>query len=190
MEMLLAILMAIGIFIVFPLLMGFVVFGVYILSSRLTRRLQRAGAPEEAVGEVQRITKVFKLLGNRSFQIVILALLCLYYPIIYYFGELIDHFGWEGLRWDFFYTVHDIHRVVFLIPILFAAYYFKIKGGVITTIFAFAVFLPRGLFLSQYPDPLNRMVVFTIFALLLSIFVGALSNKLGQLQHLIDSSNN
>lgn len=201
METALATLMVLGIFVVVPALLGLAIAGAYILSGRRVSRAERAKAlaaaaealqmepaktPSKAVAK--EATKGLELLGNRAFQWTILVLLCLYYPLIYYFGEIVDHFGWAALRWDFFYTVHDIHRVVFLIPILYASYHFGIKGGVITTIFASAVFLPRGFLLSPYPDPISRMVVFVIFALCLGIFVGTLHNRLEQLQHSIDAS--
>jgi integral membrane sensor domain MASE1 len=179
METFLAVLMVLGIFVVLPVIIALVVISVYRF------RVPSVRAPR--TGEVQAAAKGFNPLGNRIVQLIILVLLCLYYPLIYYFGELIDHFGWEALRWDFFYTVHDIHRVVFLVPILFAAYFFKIKGTVITTIFALAVFLPRGLLLSPYPDPMSRMVVFIIFALGFGIFISMLVNKIERLQYQIDS---
>jgi len=174
MEATLVILMVLGIFVAIPAVIGFIIVGAFVVANR---RAERAKGLE-----------LLKPLRKRSVQLAILVFLCLYYPIIYYFGELVDHFGWEALRWDFFYTVHDIHRVFFLIPVLFAAYCFRVKGAVIATAFAFAVFLPRGLLLSQYPDPASRMLVFVIFALFLGIFVGTISNKLERLQQLIDSS--
>jgi len=201
METTLAILMVLGIFVGIPALIGFAIGGTYMLSDRRVHRAERAkalGAAAEALQMepakapsktvAKEATKGLELLGNRAFQWTTLVFLCLYYPLIYYFGEIVDHFGWEALRWDFFYTVHDIHRVAFLIPILYAAYCFRIKGAVITTIFAFAVFLPRGLFLSPFPDPTSRMVVFVIFAAGFGIFVAILRNQNERLQHLIDSS--
>ncbi len=201
METTLAILMVLGIFVGIPVAVGGIIAGTLVLSRRRALRAERAKAPGAAAEALQmepakapskavakEATKRLEVLGNRSFQWATLVFLCVYYPLIYYFGEIVDHFGWKALHWEFFYTVHDIHRVVFLLPILYASYYFGIKGGVITTIFAFAVFLPRGLLLSPYPDPLSRMVVFVIFALCLGIFVGTLHNRLEQLQHSIDAS--
>jgi integral membrane sensor domain MASE1 len=182
METFLAILMVLGIFVVLPIIIAFIVIGVY------TGLFRVIGVQAKRRGEVRAVVKGLQIIGNCGVQLTILILLCLYYPLIYYFGEIIDHFGWESLRWDFFYTVHDIHRVVFLIPILFAAYCFRIKGAIITAVFAFAVFLPRSLLLSPYPDPTSRMVVFAIFALALGIFVGILMNKIERLQRLVDSS--
>ena len=45
----------------------------------------------------------------------------------YYFGELVDFAGWEALRWDFLYGVHDAHRLLFLMPIIYAGYVFGVK---------------------------------------------------------------
>jgi integral membrane sensor domain MASE1 len=188
METVLAILMVLGIFIAIPALIGIAIAGMYMMSSRRGRRAERAEALQMEPAKAPSKAVALGLLGNRAFQWVILAFLCLYYPLIYYLGEIVDHFGWEALHWDFFYTVHDIHRVVFLIPILFAAHCFRIKGAVITTLFAFAVFLPRGLFLSPFPDPTSRMVVFVIFALCFGIYAAILRNQNERLQHLIDAS--
>ena len=174
METFLAILLALVIFVGIPLIIMLMIAIVY--AARLQSRAR-------ALGEAEGAIKVHTVLANRGVQLTILVLLCVYYPIIYYFSELVDHFGWEALHWQFFYTIHDIHRVVFLLPICFAAYCFRIKGAVITTIFAFAVFLPRGIALSPYPDPMSRMVVFVIFALILGIFIGTLRNQNERLQH-------
>ena len=84
--------------------------------------------------------------------------------LFYYFGELVDFAGWEALRWDFFYGVHDIHRLLFLAPIIYAAYFFGVKATVIITIVAVNTFLPRALFISPFPDPLLRTVLFIIVA--------------------------
>jgi len=192
METILAILMVLGIFVGIPAAIGFGIVGMYAWGHSRADRAERAktlgiGAKVLPIEPIKAI-KGHELLGRRVFQWAILAFLCLYYPLIYYFGEIIDHFRWEALRWDFFYTVHDIHRIVFLIPILYAAYHFRIKGAVITTIFALAVFLPRGLLLSPYPDPTSRMLVFVIFAMGVGIYTAILRNRNEQLQRLIDSS--
>lgn len=84
--------------------------------------------------------------------------------LFYYFGELADYAGWEALKWSFFYTVHDVHRLLFLIPILYAGYVFGVRAVIIITIITTATFLPRALFISPYPDPLARMLVFVIAA--------------------------
>lgn len=76
--------------------------------------------------------------------------------LLYYFGELVDYAGWSSLRLEFFYGVHDVQRLFFLVPIVYAGYFFRVRGAIIVTIAAFLVFLPRALFISEFPDPLVR----------------------------------
>jgi len=97
-------------------------------------------------------------------RLYILALLYVGCTLFYYFGELVDLAGWEALRWDFFYGVHDVHRLLFLAPIIYAAYFFGVKATVIITIVAVNTFLPRALFISPFPDPTLRTVLFIIIA--------------------------
>jgi len=104
----------------------------------------------------------------------LLLVLC---TIFYYFGELVDWAAWDVLRSNFFYSVHDIHRLLFLIPIIYAGYNARIKGAVIITLVSFVIFLPRAFFISPYPDPLLRMVIFTVFAGVIGTFVGIVKNQ-------------
>lgn len=84
--------------------------------------------------------------------------------ILYYFGEIIDFFNWDFLRWSFFYGVHDVHRLVFLVPIIYAAYYFGIKATIVIIVLTICVFLPRAFLISPYPDPLLRASLFTVIS--------------------------
>jgi len=104
-------------------------------------------------------------LRSRNFhRLYILGLLLVYCILFYYFGELVDFAGWEALRWGFFYGVHDVHRFLFLAPIIYAGYVFGVRAAVIITIVAAMTFLPRALFISPFPDPLLRTVFFIIIA--------------------------
>ena len=104
------------------------------------------------------------LISRNSYSFYFLFLLYGLFTLFYYFGELVDFAGWEALRWSFFYGVHDIHRLLFLALIIYAGYIFGIKATIIITIISLMTFLPRGLFISPYPDPLARMLVFTLIA--------------------------
>jgi hypothetical protein len=97
-------------------------------------------------------------------RLFILLLLMAFCMVFYYFGELVDWAAWDVLRVNFFYGVHDIHRLLFLAPIVYSAYCFGMRATVIVTIIALMTFLPRALFISPYPDPLLRMIVFTAIA--------------------------
>jgi len=91
--------------------------------------------------------------------------------VFYYFGELVNLFGWESLRWDIFYTVHDPHRMLFLVPIIYSSYYYRLRGALLANITSLLIFLPRAFFISPYPDATLRMVVFVILAVVISMLV-------------------
>ena len=110
----------------------------------------------------------------RHFILPLLLLIC---TLFYYFGELADWVAWEALRLNFFYGIHDVHRLLFLAPIIYAGHFGKIKGAVIVTLVSFMVFLPRAFFISPYPDPLLRMGLFTVIAGTIGCLVGALREK-------------
>ena len=114
--------------------------------------------------------------GNkaRPYVIPVLVIVC---GLFYYFGELVDWAAWNSLRASFFYGVHDIHRLLFLAPIVYAGYTARVKGALILTLVALIVFLPRAFFISPYPDPLLRMVLFVIFAGTIGVLIGIIRNN-------------
>jgi hypothetical protein len=104
--------------------------------------------------------------------------------IFYYFGELVDWAAWDRLRASFFYGVHDIHRLLFLAPIIYAGYHARIRGAVIITLVSFLIFLPRAFFISPYPDPLLRMILFTVVAGVIGYLVARIRNEQERYQRL------
>ena len=119
------------------------------------------------------------IIGVRnSYRLFILPLLLALCTLFYYWGELVDWATWEALRHEFFYGIHDIHRLLFLIPITYAGYTARIKGAIIVTMVTFIVFLPRALFISPFPDPILRMVIFTTFAGTIGCLTGMVHNEL------------
>ncbi len=119
---------------------------------------------------------------RRHFYILVLLLGgC---TLFYYFGELVDFTGWEALRWDFFYGVHDVHRLFFLAPIIYAGYVFGVKAAVIVTIVAVNTILPRALFISPFPDPLLRTVLFIIIAGTIGCLTGIARSESKRRSHL------
>ena len=97
--------------------------------------------------------------------------------VSYYFGEIADIAGWDLISWDFLYGVHDIQRLLFLAPILYAAYFFRVKGALSITLVSFIVFLPRALMMSPYTDPLLRPGLFTLIAGMVGVLVGVARNE-------------
>ena len=111
------------------------------------------------------------LRSPNAYSYYILFLLFGFCALFYYFGELVDFAGWEALRWEFLYGVHDVHRLLFLAPIIYGGYIFGVKAAVIVTIVTIMTFLPRALFVSPFPDPLLRTVLFTIIAGTMGYFI-------------------
>jgi hypothetical protein len=104
--------------------------------------------------------------------------------VFYYFGEIIDAAGWDAIRFGFFFGVHDVHRLLYLAPILYAAYVFGIRAVLIVSIFAAASFLPRALLISPYPDPLLRSLLFAVIAGVLGYVVAVLKEEVDRRRRL------
>jgi len=122
-------------------------------------------------------TMLLEILSKRSFHAIFLSLLFVYYSVVYYFGEIVDATGWEFLHWDFFYGIHDIHRLFFLIPVIYAGYVFRIKWSLVVTFIAFLVFLPRAIFISPFSDPILRIVLFTLLSGIVGTLTGMFRNE-------------
>jgi signal transduction histidine kinase len=78
---------------------------------------------------------------------------------------------------SFFTGVHDVNRALFLIPIVYAALAFRVRGSIITSLIFLAAVLPRALVFSTYPNPLFRALVFVIFAALIGFFIATELNR-------------
>ena len=116
-------------------------------------------------------------MGKAYFRVFTLPLLLVFCTLFYYFGELVDWAAWEALRREFFYGIHDIHRLLFLAPIIYAGYFGRVKGAIIVTLISFVIFMPRSFFISPFPDPLLRTVLFTLIAGVIGSLTGIIRNK-------------
>jgi PAS domain-containing protein len=116
-------------------------------------------------------------MNKEYYKPLIIFFMLAFCGLIYYFGELIDWAAWNAIRNDFFYGIHDIHRLLFLAPIIYAGYVARVKGAIIITLISFIIFLPRAFFISPFPDPLLRMVLFVIFAGVIGALVGVIRNQ-------------
>ena len=123
-------------------------------------------------------------MGKAYFRVFTLPLLLVFCTLFYYFGELVDWAAWAALRQEFFYGIHDIHRLLFLAPIIYAGYFGRVKGAIIVTLISFVIFMPRAFFISPFPDPLLRTVLFTILAGVIGVFTGIVRNKSEQCRRL------
>lgn len=120
---------------------------------------------------------VLAILKNHWFMLLTLFGIC---TLLYYFGQIADFIGWRVLEWEFFYEIHDTHRLFFLVPIVYACYFFGGRMMVIVTTASLIVFLPRAIFLSPFPDSILRALSFAIFAGVLCTFIRISRNKIQQ----------
>jgi signal transduction histidine kinase len=77
----------------------------------------------------------------------------------------------------FFTGIHDVNRALFLIPIVYAALAFRLRGSIITLLIFLVAVLPRALLFSTYPNPLLRALVFFVFAALVGLFIATELNR-------------
>lgn len=122
-------------------------------------------------------------------KLFIIPLLMIFCTLFYYFGELVDWAAWDVLRVNFFYGIHDMHRLLFLAPIIYAGYSAGVKGTIIITLTSLVIFLPRAFFISPYPDPLLRMGIFTVFAGVIGYLVARLRAEQLKYRELLESTS-
>ncbi|MFO8101365.1 MAG: PAS domain S-box protein [Dehalococcoidia bacterium] len=85
-----------------------------------------------------------------------------------YYGEQVG-FGGKFFSSDY---AHDLHRGLLLIPMLYAAAVFRIRGAVFLSIIAFCIVIPRGLIITENLDPLLRPIVVMIIASTAALLLG------------------
>jgi len=95
------------------------------------------------------------------------------FTALYYAEQL----GWRtGL--GLFTTVHDLHRALFLIPILYASLVLRPPAGLISCAAFLVIILPRAVFFSTYPHAIVRALVFFVPATLISLLVSAMLHQI------------
>jgi signal transduction histidine kinase len=112
--------------------------------------------------------------GVRSPHSWIIAAMVAVLTLVYYAGHTpLAHFG------GFLTTAypHDLHRVLFLFPIIYAAVAFRIRGALSVSAAFLCVVLPRAFFYSPYSDPLVRSLLSTLLMMFAGFLVAALVNR-------------
>lgn len=79
---------------------------------------------------------------------------------------------------SFFTSIHDLHRTLFIIPIIYAALVFRIRGSLSVSFAFLCVVIPRALLFSPYPNPLLRPVIFVIFSALIGLLLATQFNRI------------
>jgi len=108
--------------------------------------------------------------GVRSPHFWIIAALMAILTLVYYAGYTpLAHLG------SFFTDAfpHDLHRTLFLIPIIYAAITFRVRGALGASLVFLCIVLPRT-FYSPYTDPLVRPLLFVLFTAFLGVLTALL----------------
>jgi signal transduction histidine kinase len=111
--------------------------------------------------------------GVRSQHFWVITALMVVLTLVYYAGHTpMAQFS------DFFTDAfpHDLHRTLFLIPVIYAALTFRMRGGLGASFALLCVVLPRT-FYSPYTDPIVRSLLFVLFAALLAVLTAMLIDR-------------
>jgi len=72
---------------------------------------------------------------------------------------------------------HDLHRALFLFPIIYAAMTFRIWGVLSASLLLLCIVLPRAFYLSPYSDPLARALIVTLFLIFVGLLIAMLADR-------------
>jgi len=82
---------------------------------------------------------------------------------------------------------HDLHRALFVIPVVYAAVSFRFWGAIVTSLAFLCIVLPRTLY-SPYTDPALRTVIFVLVTACLGILCAALMDCIDEEREIIRRS--
>ncbi len=114
-------------------------------------------------------------LQNGRLWVLVLAFTVL--TLIYYIERVTIAPG-HSFTETLFSGPHDFHRTLFLIPVIYAAFVFRIKGCLIASLAFLIIVLPRALYISPYPSPLLRASIYVASAMVLGMLVAVRRNQL------------
>jgi len=103
----------------------------------------------------------------RSPHLWAIAALTILLGLIYYADQFIP-FDWRFFTSEY---IHDVHRALFLVPMLYAAVVFRTKGAFVMSALSLCVLLPRALLVSPHEDPVLRAIVFIAVASLATVLL-------------------
>jgi PAS domain S-box-containing protein len=115
---------------------------------------------------------------HHIWYISIIMILC---SVLYYQDVILDLMGSPSPGWSIYFITHDLHLLLFSIPLLYAAYVFRMRGVVITGIITMLVYVPRAIFTAPYLEGYFRAMMFTAFVLVMGVLIAHLQSRRLQL---------
>jgi signal transduction histidine kinase len=114
--------------------------------------------------------------GVRSPHFWIIVALMAVLTLVYYARYTpLAHFG-SFFTDDF---PHDLHRALFLLPIIYAALTFRVWGALGASLVFLCVVLPRT-FYSPYTEPLVRSLLFVLFTAFVGVLTAVLIDRIDE----------
>jgi len=119
--------------------------------------------------------------GVRSPHFWIIAALMAVLTLVYYAGHTpLANLG-NFFTDDF---PHDLHRALFLLPIIYAALTFRVWGALGASFVLLCVVLPRT-FYSPYADPLIRPLIFVLLIAFVGVLAAILMDRIDEEREII-----
>ena len=113
--------------------------------------------------------RLYTILRNPHLWVIVVLMVIL---TTAYYADQLD-LSWMLFSQRFFTSdyIHDLHRTLFLIPMLYTAILFRLRGAVVVSLIVLCVVLPRALVFSPNPDPILRTVIFIVLASLATVLL-------------------
>ncbi len=119
-----------------------------------------------------------RIIRNRHFWLI-LALFT--FCSVLHYACLIGNAGTVDPGFHFGLTRHTLERILFLVPIIYSAYIFKLTGGLATSFAALLVMLPRATLISPAPaDAILETVGVVLVGVLVSLWSWTLVKEKGR----------
>jgi PAS domain S-box-containing protein len=116
---------------------------------------------------------------SHIWYITIIMIACL---ILYYLDVILDFVGLPNPDWGVFLITHDLPLLLFSIPLLYAAYVFRLRGiAVVTGVTLVLIFIPHAMFSASYLEPLLRAATFLFFIAVVGVLIAYLQDRKTQI---------
>ena len=110
--------------------------------------------------------------------IVILMVAC---SVLYYLGIILDLMGLTSPGWYSFLVTRELYLFLFSIPLLYAAYVFRLRGIIITSVAAILIFVPDAVLNAPYLNRFFSAVIFTVFVAVMGVLIAYVQNRRDQI---------
>ena len=108
------------------------------------------------------------------FSIIVLMIAC---SVLYYLDIILDFMEVASPGWYSVFAARELYLLVFSVPLICAAYMFRLKGILITAAIILALFASRAALSAPYLEPFYGAATFLLFAAVLSGLVASVLNR-------------